>query len=236
MNVLKTSAPRPKASSARLPVEEPPPFSSSLQALGSAALLAKVSGVSLETAAACMERGLRELLLQSCDEESALGQVQRGLLAALELSRRLAAERSERPRLQSPEAIFGYVQPHFVGLAKEQMHVLCLSARQQLLVHAVVAEGAVDQCLVDPREVWAAALRCRASAVVLVHNHPSQDAEPSVQDVRLTEQMQRAGLVLGIRLIDSLVVTDTRYVSLAQRGLFERFDTGDAKCAIHPTC
>jgi DNA repair protein RadC len=236
MNRPETQAVLSQTGVTRPSGEKLPPFSPSLQTLGTAALLAQISGVPLETAAASLKCGLRGLLLQSSEEASALGHVQRGLLSALELSRRLAAERSERPRLQSPESIFRHVQPHFVGLEREQMHVLCLSARQQLLAQQVVAEGAVDQCVVDPREVWAPALRCKASGVVLVHNHPSQDPEPSLQDVRLTEQMQRAGLVLGIRLVDSLVVTDSRFVSLAQRGLFERFDTGDAKCAIHPTC
>jgi DNA repair protein RadC len=85
---------------------------------------------------------------------------------------------------------------------------------------ACVAKGSTSHCQVDPREVFAPAVAARASAVVLVHNHPSGDPEPSQLDVTLTLQLRDAGRALCIRVLDHLVLGDRGYVSLAQRGLF----------------
>jgi DNA repair protein RadC len=85
--------------------------------------------------------------------------------------------------------------------------------------HARVAVGSVDQCHVDPREALAPAVACRASALVLLHNHPSGDPEPSVQDVALTRQLGEGARLLCIRLVDHLVLSSSGYVSMLARGL-----------------
>lgn len=102
-----------------------------------------------------------------------------------------------------------------IGLRREVFRVLCLDARSRLLRDVKVAEGSVDSCHVDPREVFSAPISCRSSAVVLVHFHPSGDATPSSQDVKLTQQLVRAGELLCIRVIDHVVVSETGFVSMA---------------------
>ena len=143
------------------------------------------------------------------------------LVGALELVRRLSVRRSQLPRLATATAIWNWVRPALAGLRRETFRVLCVDARSRLLREAIVCEGSVDSCHVDPREVFAPAISCRASAVILVHNHPSGDPEPSIHDVQLTQQLRAGGELLCIRVIDHVVVTETGFVSMMQRRLLE---------------
>ena len=170
--------------------------------------------------------GLKPLLREGRGEwpaQGTLGVRRRWqLLAALELSRRLQRPDTERPVLKTPEALHAYLAPRFTALRKEVFHVLCFNVRNVLLRDARIAEGSIDSCPVDPREVFGAALTARASGVVLVHNHPSGDPEPSSFDVALTHQLAEGGRLLGITVLDHLILGDGRYVSLLERNLLSR--------------
>jgi DNA repair protein RadC len=142
------------------------------------------------------------------------------LLAALELGRRSMLPRAARaPRLRTPSDTFNLMRPHLKGLAHEEMHVLCLGPTNLLLRHRCVSRGSATHCFVDPREVFAPALLSRAAAIVLVHNHPSGDPQPSTHDVALTQQLQRAAKSLSIRLVDHLVIGDETFISMLETGL-----------------
>jgi DNA repair protein RadC len=138
---------------------------------------------------------------------------------AIELGRRALRARDVRPRLKTPREMYLYLEPALAARSRERFHVLCLGPRNILLADVLVAEGTQDGCLVDPREVFGAALAARASTVVLAHNHPSGNAKPSEHDVALTRQAVEAGQVLGIPVVDHLVVGAGRYISMAERGL-----------------
>ena len=142
------------------------------------------------------------------------------VLAAVELGRRVQqGGGAGAPRLGTPQAIYEWARPLVLGGRRETFHVLCLSPRHLLLRHVRVAAGSADQCPVDPREALAPAVACRASALVLVHNHPSGDPEPSPADLALTRQLRDGARLLCIRLVDHLVVTEAGYVSMSARGL-----------------
>jgi DNA repair protein RadC len=194
-------------------------------ALTDAELVALVTGLSSDAAlAALLEHGLHGVAqrpLEALLETPRLGaQGASRLVAAVELARRLgASHESSAPRLGTPQAIWDWARPRVVGARREEFHVLCLNSRNQLLRHVRVAEGSVDQCHVDPREALAPAVACRATGIVLVHNHPSGDPEPSVHDVALTRQLRDGARLLCIRLLDHLVVSETGYVSMLARGL-----------------
>jgi DNA repair protein RadC len=140
------------------------------------------------------------------------------VLAALELGRRAQRVTERRPRLRTPREIYTYLAPTLSALRREVFHVLCFNARNVLLLDARVAEGTINACPVDPREVFAAAITSRATAIVLAHNHPSGDPEPSGQDLGLTAQLIEAGRVLGIKVLDHVVIGDGTYTSLLERG------------------
>lgn len=146
------------------------------------------------------------------------------LLAASELARRLHLAGDERPRLGTPQAIYEWAKHRLGHARREEVHVLCLNSRNVLLRQVRIAEGSVDQCHVDPREALAPAVACRATGLVLVHNHPSGDPEPSVQDVALTRQIREGGRLLCIRLLDHLVIGERSYVSMLSRGLLRGDD------------
>ena len=142
------------------------------------------------------------------------------LLAALELARRTLQPPAKRPpRLRSPADTFAFMRPHLVNLAHEELHVLCLGPSSVLLRHRCVAKGSATHCEVDPRDVFQPALATRASALVLVHNHPSGDPRPSAHDVALTRQLIDAGRALCVRIADHLVVGDGHWVSMLAEGL-----------------
>ncbi|MFP2933731.1 RadC family protein, partial [Pyxidicoccus sp. 3LG] len=137
----------------------------------------------------------------------------------LELGRRAQRSVERRPRLRTPKEIHAYLAPALGTLRREVFHVLCFNARNVLVHDARVAEGTMNACPVDPREVFAAALTARATAIVLAHNHPSGDPEPSVQDMGLTRHLISAAQLLNIKVLDHVVVGDGSYVSMVERGL-----------------
>jgi DNA repair protein RadC len=196
------------------------------QVLADEELVALVCGAS--DAGALLDAGLAALSRESMENVLEHPALRRGggarLLAALELGRRAAVRGESRPRLVTPADVYAYAKAHLCGLRREEFHVLCLSSRQVLLRHARVAEGSVDQCCVDPREVLGPAVASRASGLVLLHNHPSGDPEPSAHDVALTRQLRDGARLLCINVLDHLVLSDRGFVSFTQRGLLDLDD------------
>jgi len=142
--------------------------------------------------------------------------------AALELSRRLEADASEKPRpiLKSPEDVSAQVKSQLKGKKKEHFLVLCLDTRNRLIDRKLVSMGSLDTSVVHPREVFKEAISSCAASVIFAHNHPSGDPEPSKEDVDLTKRLARAGEILGIDVLDHIIVCDEGFVSLKARNLF----------------
>lgn len=103
-------------------------------------------------------------------------------------------------------------------LDREHFRVLLLNTRHHVLAVEEVAVGGLDSARIPPREVFKAAIRASAAAVILVHNHPSGDLDPSVDDLRIMSRLAEAGRVVGIEVLDHVVVGDGRYVSMRERG------------------
>lgn len=140
--------------------------------------------------------------------------------AAFELGRRCGDEalRTEGV-LAGPRDVFARMETRLRDLTQEEFHALLLSARHRLVRTALVTRGILDASLVHPREVFRPAIAESAAAVILVHNHPSGDPEPSAQDLAVTRQLVEAGRAVGIPVLDHVIVGDGRFVSLAERGL-----------------
>lgn len=138
--------------------------------------------------------------------------------AALQLGRRALGRRVDRPVIRSADDAHACFEPGLVGLADEELHGLFLDRRRAVLGRRVLTRGCHAFTIVDPRQIFRVALQLGASAVILAHNHPSDDPTPSPQDVDVTARVARAGRVLGVPLLDHLVVARGAWVSLAQRG------------------
>ncbi len=138
--------------------------------------------------------------------------------SAINIRERWLRSAEIRPKLRTPSEVYRCLAPTLSALNREVFEVLCLNKRNTLLRHCRVAEGTVDSCPVDPREVFALALGARAAAIVLAHNHPSGSAEPSAEDLVLTKRLAKGAELLGIRLLDHLIIAEGTSVSLLERG------------------
>jgi DNA repair protein RadC len=125
----------------------------------------------------------------------------------------------ERPEVTSPEAAAELLVPPLRDRDRERCVVALLDTKHRLLDVATVSVGSVDHTFMAPREVFRDALLANASALVLSHNHPSGDPEPSRDDELVTRRLVRAGELVGVEVLDHLVVGGGRWVSLARRGV-----------------
>ena len=140
--------------------------------------------------------------------------------AALELGRRLAAEsREDGAPLRCPRDVFAAYAPRLEDLPVEEFHVAVLDAQHRMERDVAVTRGILNSSLVHPREVFREAIAERAAAIVLVHNHPSGDPTPSLDDRVVTEQLVAAGRLLDIPVHDHVIIGRGRYVSFAEAGL-----------------
>jgi len=142
------------------------------------------------------------------------------LKAAIELGRRLTAEDPEqRPTINSPEDAAQLVRYEMSGLEEEHLKVLLLDTRNHVIGQHEVCHGSVNSSQVRVAEVFKAAIRRNAAAVIMVHNHPSGDPTPSPDDVAVTRACVQAGKLLELEVLDHLVIGQNRYVSMKERGL-----------------
>ena len=198
--------------------------------LSSRELLASVLGTgargssALEVAAGLLGAGgLHGLAARSLAELEHVRGVGRAkaarVLAALELGARLASDAGcSSAALQSPQEVARYLLPRYSARPVETFGLLALDARHRLRREAVISVGCLTASLVHPREVFQEAVVSRAAALVLFHNHPSGDPEPSAEDLALTRRLAAAGSLMGIEVLDHLVLGAGRYVSLKDRG------------------
>lgn len=137
------------------------------------------------------------------------------LLAGLELGRRMSGP--SRPHLDTPDAAAELLW-EAAELDREHFFVVCLDARRRLLCKETISIGTLTASLVHPREVFLPAIQARAASILVAHNHPSGDPEPSAEDIALTHRLNRASQVLGIPLLDHLIIGRDGFVSLAEMG------------------
>ena len=141
------------------------------------------------------------------------------LVAACEIGRRLATRRLEvGARIHGPADVHRHFFERLRDCESEHFHALLLDGRHRVMGEVLVSQGTLTASLVHPRAVFRAAIRRCAAALVLVHNHPSGDPEPSDEDRQVTERLVRAGEVLGIRVLDHVVVAERGYHSFREAG------------------
>ena len=142
------------------------------------------------------------------------------LVAVLELARRALAEQlRERTVFDSPTAVADYLRLHLAARSYEVFAVLFLDAQHRLLAMEEMFRGTLTQTSVYPREVVVRALHHQASAVVLAHNHPSGQVQPSRADDLLTQTLKSALALVDIRVLDHVIVAAGQSLSMAEKGL-----------------
>ncbi len=109
--------------------------------------------------------------------------------------------------------------PEMKFLKKEIFKVMLLNTKNRIIEITDISVGSLSASIVHPREVFTVAIKRSASAVCFIHNHPSGDPEPSIEDIETTRRLVSSGDILGIKTIDHIVVGDGRYVSFRERSL-----------------
>ncbi len=141
------------------------------------------------------------------------------LLAAAELGRRIAETRGpELSRLSGPEEAYRYLAPKLRYLAKECFTVVLLNAKNKVLELEEVSSGSLTSVAVSVSDVFKSAIAANAAAIMVAHNHPSGDPDPSSADDRLTERLYRAGKLLGVPVLDHIIVGSRGYFSYKEAG------------------
>ncbi|MCA9135696.1 MAG: DNA repair protein RadC [Planctomycetales bacterium] len=146
------------------------------------------------------------------------------LMAGIELGRRVSRDeqiqRQSKSPITSTGAAIEFCDEAFSGLAhsgvQEEFHIVTLSTKHLPINTHLITRGTLDASLVHPREVFRPAIRDSASAVILVHNHPSGDATPSREDHQVTDRLTEAGKLLGITVLDHIVVASQGSVSIRE--------------------
>ena len=160
------------------------------------------------------------------------------LAMLFEFAKRVARSHAEREKITSPADLAGYLMSSLRYLQHEVLVCMALdtkanvtdnmiiaenaqtaeSAMGDLIGHRFVFEGTLNACMFHPREIFKYAIDCNANSIIIAHNHPSGDPQPSQEDIRATKQLIEAGNAIGIKVLDHIVIGDGIFVSLKEEG------------------
>lgn len=142
------------------------------------------------------------------------------LVAAFELTRRVQAQPFDPKRkIQSPDDVARHFIPKLRGAQKETFRIALLDSANRIFRDVLISEGSLNASIVHPREVFRPAIAESAAAVVLLHNHPSGNPEPSREDIKITKQLHEAGKFIDIAVLDHIIIAGETFTSFTQRGL-----------------
>jgi DNA repair protein RadC len=116
--------------------------------------------------------------------------------------------------------VYQYFHDRLREKKKEYFYCLCLDTKHRIIQEHLVSVGILDASLIHPREVFNPAIKASSHAVILVHNHPSGEAEPSINDKEVTKVLMEAGRVVGIEVLDHIIIGKNGYVSMKEKGGF----------------
>lgn len=149
------------------------------------------------------------------------------LKACFEIARRIENEKKEislsnkDKKITSPQVAYTMIKKYLLDYRKEHFFVVSLNPRNRIIGIDEISKGTLEASLVHPRETFEAAIRRGAAKIIIAHNHPSDDPEPSEDDIAITKRLKEAGLVLSIELIDHIVVCKNSFFSFKEKGLID---------------
>ncbi|MCS7106200.1 MAG: DNA repair protein RadC [Endomicrobia bacterium] len=130
------------------------------------------------------------------------------IAACFELARRAFSYVEEKPIIKNPEDVYKILAHEMQGLKQEVVKVVLLDAKNKLIKTETVSIGGLNENLVHPRDVFRKAIEANAASIILVHNHPSGDTEPSEEDIKITKVIMKVGRILGIEVKDHVIIGD----------------------------
>jgi len=143
------------------------------------------------------------------------------LLAAFEIGRRLQAQSkwSHDKKISSPKDIAEFFVPILRDELKEKFLVVCLNSANKVTKFEAISVGSLNSSVVHPREIFKFAIENSSASIILVHNHPSGNLEPSNEDITITKKVVEAGKILNIEVLDHIIIAGNSFTSLVERRL-----------------
>lgn len=140
--------------------------------------------------------------------------------AAVELGKRMVNHKRFMPtRINNAEDVVGFLMPELRACETERFICVELNTKNCLMKWTVISQGGLDGTAAMPRDVFRQAIRDQASGIIVVHNHPSGDPEPSQPDIMITRRLAQAAELIGLRFLDHIIIGDGKHVSMKNRGL-----------------
>ncbi len=144
------------------------------------------------------------------------------LAAAFELSRRILSQPKwfANKKITSPQDVAEIFIPILRDDNKEKFIVVCLNSANKIIKHETISIGNLNSSIVHPREVFKVAIDNSSASIILIHNHPSGNPEPSNEDIRITKKMVETGKIMEIPVFDHLIIAGETYTSFVEKRLF----------------
>ena len=165
---------------------------------------------------------LHNMSVQELRKTKGIGRVKAlQIKAVMELSKRASASmiNNGRMTIKSPVEVSALLMEDMRHLKKEVFKIILLNTKNHIIKVLNVSIGSLNSSIVHPREVFSEAVKAGCCGILLVHNHPSGDPEPSREDIETTQRLINAGSILGIKVLDHVVIGDGRYISFKEQGL-----------------
>ncbi|WP_132242043.1 RadC family protein [Marinisporobacter balticus] len=139
------------------------------------------------------------------------------IVAAIELGKRLAMSNSKaKLNIRSSRDVANVFMEEMRYYKKEYFKSILLNTKNEIIITENISIGSLNSSLVHPREVFVSAIRKSASSIILIHNHPSGNPDPSNEDIKITKRLIEAGKIIGIEILDHIIIGDGNYLSLKE--------------------
>lgn len=138
------------------------------------------------------------------------------LLAAIELGKRVLIDGRDISSIKCSADVYNYVRYEMEDNLQEKFMIVCLDTRKKIILSKVLFIGTVDSSNIYARDIFREGVKCNASSIILIHNHPAGSVKPSKEDVYLTNNLIRIGKIIGIRIIDHLIIGNNSYYSFLE--------------------
>ena len=165
-------------------------------------------------------RYLQDLTIEELKSINGIGETKAvQIKAALELSKRIASFKPEKYKIKNPWDIYKYYMESLRYQYKEIFKVVLLNTKNEIITDVDISMGTLNSSLVHPREVFREAIIRSSNKIILLHNHPSGNAEPSKEDKSVTNRLKECGELIGIEVIDHIIIGDGIYFSFKENML-----------------
>ena len=142
------------------------------------------------------------------------------LLAAVELGKRISTTRAEETfKITSPQDVSALVMEDMRYYKKEYFKIILLDTKNKVLDIKTISIGSLNSSIVHPREVFLEAVVKSSASIILLHNHPSGEVQPSREDINITNRLIKAGEIMGIKVLDHIIIGDGTYLSFKEENI-----------------